>query len=193
MTHTSRNYGFTLIELLVVIAILLVIMGGAIAGFMTFRDRRAGEETAKRVQALFFTAQQKASVQESPPQCISPLPPAAAVAPLQGYRVNYDAGSRTFSLLALCGFPPTGNTTGIPTEANLVAYPVTDNATITNSIKSIVVPSTVGVTVGATNFDFYTLQRSPAGANVTRTYTFTVGSDDYSFTVTSSGTITNVQ
>jgi prepilin-type N-terminal cleavage/methylation domain-containing protein len=190
MKYITRNYGFTLIELLVVITIMLVIMGGAIAGFMTFRDRRAAEESAKRVQALFVTAQQKAAVQESPSNCISPAPPAPQVAPLQGYQVNYDSGTRTFSLNALCAFPPGGNTTGIP--STFTAYPLTDNATITNSIKSIVVPSTVTVISGQNQFNFYTLQRG-TNTTVTRTFTFRIGSDDYFFTVTPTGTISNVQ
>lgn len=170
----SRNYGFTLIEMLVVITILLIVMGGAIAGFMLFRDRQDARETAKKVQLLFVTAQQKASVRESPPGCTPP--------PLQGYQVSYNSTSKTFSLVALCAVSPDDDPTTIPSTFTEVLI----------QDKDIAVPSSVSVTSGLAKFNFYTLERG-TNTGSTRQYTFTIGSTSYRFSVTPSGSVSNVE
>jgi prepilin-type N-terminal cleavage/methylation domain-containing protein len=182
MHKITRTYGFTLIELLVSITILLIVTGGAIAGFMTFRDRREADETARQVLQLFVSAQQKAAVKETPTACIT------AGRPLQGYRVNYDAGAGVFQLLALCAANPLP-----PADANDIpaSFPTT------SEVESVTVPNAVTVVAGQTTYDYFTLERGTSrsaqngGDGGDTVYTFTNGTG-YGFTVTAGGSITNV-
>ncbi|PIY78951.1 MAG: hypothetical protein COY81_05215 [Candidatus Pacebacteria bacterium CG_4_10_14_0_8_um_filter_43_12] len=163
LLNTFKTTGFTLIEMLVAITILLLVTGGSMAAFSTFNDRRQVEETAKQAQQYFTLAQQKASVKETPQDCITDN------RSLQGYRVALASNSVT--LQALCG-------------SNLTDL----NPYNLDTFRQFVFPN--GVTTTAGDYDFYTLERGTSGSG---TYTFSGSSTMYQFTVTAGGTVSNVQ
>lgn len=163
----KNSSGFTLIELLVAVGILLLITGGAIAGFITFSDRRVTQEAANDLRQMFVTAQQKAAVKETPTSCIT------SGTPLRGYRVSISTGTpQVVSLEAICaadGVTP-------PFSSGFVA---SDSMTLPNSVS--VSPTTA--------IQFYTLQQGTSG---TADYTITGSSATYQFSVEPGGTIGNV-
>lgn len=174
MTQVVRQQGFTLIEILVAITILMILLGGALAGFITFRDRRETEEIARQVQQLVVLAQQKASVKETPQDCLTNN------FPLRGYRVRISSGTpQTATLTALCALESTVSTP-------LPSAQPGDGTYVT--IETLSIPNRISVT--PTNYiDFYTLE---GGINASRTFTFT-GTASFSFSISGTGTISNVQ
>ncbi len=94
------NRGFSFIELMITVSILLVVVGGGIASFITFNDRQTVATANKELQTILRSAQTKARVRETPPEC----DPAAGL-PLQGWRVTAPAGvpGPTVQLYASCG------------------------------------------------------------------------------------------
>jgi prepilin-type N-terminal cleavage/methylation domain-containing protein len=96
--RTTAYRGFTLIELMVTMAIMSVVIGGSIAGFITFQSRQQVVEVGKNVQQLVRTAQGKARVRETPTDASCN---GSAGARLQGYRITFDS-SRSV-IYALCG------------------------------------------------------------------------------------------
>lgn len=166
--------GFTLIELLVTITVMLVLIGGAMAGFIGFSDRREVQEAARQVQQLFVLAQQKASVREVPQSCLTNN------FPLRAYRVSIsNATPPVASLIAIC----VDNTVAAP-------FPGTQPASATyQTLQTYTLPNSVGVAPSNTFVDFYTLE---GGANPARTYTFT-GAASFSFSISAGGSISNVE
>ncbi|PIR61771.1 MAG: hypothetical protein COU66_02040 [Candidatus Pacebacteria bacterium CG10_big_fil_rev_8_21_14_0_10_44_11] len=161
--------GFTLIEMLVAITILLLMVGGAMAGFSNFNDRRRVEETAKQVQQLLVSAQQKAAVKETPQDCLT------ASKPLQGYRVSYSSDKYTLSAVCDTNYPPTAGT-----------------ATVVAVGKDVSAQSTFFTGLNTSQIDFYSLER---GTSTTAdvNYTFSASGISYQFSVNHGGTVTNVK
>lgn len=171
--RTARYHGFTLIELLVAITILLLVTGGALAGFSNFYSRRNVQETALTVRQFFVSAQQKASVKETPDGCRD-----ATSYPLRAYRVDFPSSS-SVRVRALC----LNTTVAMP-------FPATPTSGTGEyiTVDSYTFPS--GVTVSPTTaIDFYTLE---GGTNTGAIYRFD-GAQDYQFTVSKGGTISSVE
>lgn len=95
-----ENRGFSFIELMITVSIMVVVVGGGIASFTTFNDRQTVATANKELQTILRSAQTKARVRETPPEC----DPAAGL-PLQGWRVTAPAGvaGPTVQLYASCG------------------------------------------------------------------------------------------
>lgn len=132
-----KNSGFSLIELLVVTAIMLVVVGGSIAGFVTFRDRQQVTTGSKEIQQLLRSAQAKARVRETPTSC------SFDGNRLQGYRVVFNS-STYVTLHPLCGADAA------------IANPTT--LTQLDSISSVTLVGATMVT-SLSSIDFYTLHR----------------------------------
>lgn len=60
MRFPALHRGFSLIELLVTVAISMVLLGGALAGFISFADRQAVTTSVEDLKTLFARAQSKA-------------------------------------------------------------------------------------------------------------------------------------
>lgn len=88
--YTQR--GFTLIEMIVTVSIILVVFGGAIAGFFRFNDRQEVQNTVNAVKQVLSSSRTRARVRDNPNQagCV-----------LQGYKV-VTSGSSLVSRI-LCG------------------------------------------------------------------------------------------
>jgi len=106
--------GFTLIEILVVSGIVSVIVGGAMAGFIGFRDRRAVTSYAQQVQGWYIAAQAKAKVREAP---------SSGCTTLLGYRVSVTA--TLIRRQALCNTGPVGPTDDLAIPAGIDVNPTT--------------------------------------------------------------------
>lgn len=106
MKTASPPPGFTLIELLVVIGISLVLLGGALAGFLTFSDRQRAIGAVQELKTHFLTAQSKANSGDL-----------GGCEQLTGYRIQtYLTGSVTeLSLQAVCAV-------GTPNTAQVIAF-----------------------------------------------------------------------
>jgi prepilin-type N-terminal cleavage/methylation domain-containing protein len=78
MASLQSLKGFTLIEMIVTISIMLVVIGGSIAAFSAFQDRKKVEQAARDVHQLVVMAATKTSVGERPSPC----------AAFTGYRVR---------------------------------------------------------------------------------------------------------
>lgn len=169
-SHFSSRLGFTLIELLVVITIMMILLGGAIAGFLTFRDNQQVFTAAKDVQELMRLAQTKASANTYPSSsATATCNKSVDTKYLQGYRVVLSG--TTFTLRAICG----------ATQASAVA----DTSV---SIKSYTLPTGVTVPTGG-NVSFYTLE----GGATQRTFIFQGSTGrQYTFEVTSTGVVSDV-
>lgn len=89
---TRNQVGISLIEMIIVVSIILVILGGAIAGFFRFNDRQSVINTANAVKQVLESARTRARVRDNPNQ---------ACGTLQGYRV-LTSGSTLQSRL-MCG------------------------------------------------------------------------------------------
>lgn len=163
MTLQQKNHrGFTLLELIITVAIMMVVVGGSIAGFVSFTDRQEVLNTAKEVQQMMRNAQSKARVRE--------VPNIAGCITLEKYRVQYN-GSSTFILQAGCK-----NATGTDVFGS--------------GMRTITLPTGVSVTPsGARSIDFSTLEEGVSGGT---TFTFTKGSNVFQFTVSASGSISNI-
>lgn len=64
-THLLSQRGFSLIELMVSLAILGLVLGGGLAMFSSFQDRREAETVARELQRFLVVMRSKARVQES--------------------------------------------------------------------------------------------------------------------------------
>lgn len=106
--------GFTLIELLVVSAIVTILVGGAMAGFIGFRDRRAVTSYAQQVQNWYITGQAKAKVREAP---------TAGCTTLLGYRVTVTANA--IRRQALCDTGPVGSIDDLAIPAGITVNATT--------------------------------------------------------------------
>jgi type II secretory pathway pseudopilin PulG len=173
----NKQSGFALIELLVVVGIMIIIVGGSIAGFVTFRDRQQVVSSAKSLQQLLRTAQTKARVRETPtdPSCN------AINNRLQGYRVS--VGSSTlFTLQPLCGPDSAIATPGSFVPLSSVETLTLTDATLTTSLSYI---------------DFYTLHRgvkikTNLGFATTQNLRLLGSTYAYCFDIDDSGTISDV-
>ncbi len=114
MKKNHSALGFTLIEILVVSAIVTILVGGALAGFIGFRDRRAVTSYAQQVQNWYITAQAKAKVREAP---------SAGCTTLLGYRVTVTATA--VQRQALCDTGPVGPIDDLAIPAGIDVGPTT--------------------------------------------------------------------
>lgn len=116
-TRTSLSkYGFTLIELLVVVSIILILTGGAIAGFAGFGTRQKVKQSGENVKNILRTIQGKAYTGE---RIVCPTGYA-----LFGWQVN--VVSRTYA--EVCA-----NANGIPFPQATVVITISPPVTITAS------------------------------------------------------------
>lgn len=155
--------GFTLIELIITVAITALVVGGSIAGFVSFTDRQEVLNSAQRVQQMMRNAQSKARVREKPndANCVT----------LDRYRVYFN-GSNTFNLRPGC---------------------LNASDTLINSavIATILLPTDVTVSPAPARWiDFHTLEEGTTGGT---TFVFSGGGYDFQFTVSSTGSISNVE
>jgi prepilin-type N-terminal cleavage/methylation domain-containing protein len=171
--RTTAQRGFTLIELMVTMAIMSVVIGGSIAGFITFQSRQQVVEVGKTVQQLVRTAQGKARVRETPTNASCN---GSAGARLQGYRITF--ASNVSVIYALCGAD--GSIRGGGSLAQVEVYRE-DIAGVTYAAGS---PSSI---------DFYTLYRGLDYTSGTKRiqYSSTDGVVVY-FDVTAGGAISEV-
>lgn len=156
MTKHHAAQGFSLIELLVVTSIMVIMVGGAIAGFMNFKDKRAILTFAQQVQGWHVTAQAKAKVRERP---------TTGCTEFSGYQVTIAA--TTITQQAVC-------TNGAAGTTDVLAIPsgVTVSPAGTTIFYSIPVEDVVARQL------LYTNLASPrsittTGNGVTRTFTIT--------------------
>lgn len=172
-----RHRGFTLIELIVTVAIMALLVGGAIAGFITFRERQAVQTAAKDLQQLLRTAQAKARVRDTPSSCNS------SILRLQGYRVTIN--TTTAYIRPLCAAENT--TPGDPGAFGVI------------NINEDVLTLSSGINIEVSNsdffIDFYTLHRGMYIGTLWQSFTDTVikidgDVADWCFTVHTSGAIT---
>lgn len=112
MKKNHSALGFTLIEILVVSAIVTVLVGGALAGFIGFRDRRAVTSYAQQIQGWYVAAQAKAKVREAP---------SSGCTTLLGYRVTVAATA--IRRQALCDTGPVGPIDDLAIPAELSVNP----------------------------------------------------------------------
>ncbi len=178
---TTAQSGFSLLELLITVTIMVIIVGGSVAGFMTFQARQEVLTTAKNVQQLVRTAQGKARVRETPTSATLTAAGFGAGtcnsdnSRLQGYRINLS--SNVITLVALCGEDDLD-----PLQATAVVY----SETITGMTYS-----------GPDYIDFWTLYRGlrfsggPSPATIRFTSVSDVNNTSY-FTVENGGAITEV-
>lgn len=165
--------GFTLIELLVSITIILILTGGAIAGFIGFKDRQDAFNAAKELQLFYQTAQRKALVREVPQ--IYSCTNQATNQLFRGYQVDYSSPG-TFTRKALCG---TSNS----------------SATAQNPPTNYIVNSSIFVTYTSSTdpVKFYSLYE---GTNIPATDIVTItlskGGKSYAFTINTKGTVSDI-
>lgn len=165
LPFSRRNAGFTLIELLVSISIMILLVGGAIAGFITFRDRQLVLSDAKALQQFVRTAQAKARVRETPLGCNT------AGNRLQGYRVSFNSTTQV-TLHPLCG------------DDDL------NPLTAQGAVATLTLPSSV-ISGNPGTIDFYTLHRDNSLSSNLRLRTST-SLYRYCFDVGTGGSISEV-
>lgn len=166
----QHHHGFTLIELIITVAIAAMVIGGGIAGFVSFTDRQEVLNTAKEVQQMMRTAQSKARVRDVPSSCTNPDKP------LLFYQVEVQSSEAV--LRAGCG------TFGSPVlvEVNKKTFP----NNVTGPASTIILRFTTleeGVTDG-TNL----ILSSPQTITIKK-----AGSTSFNFNVAASGQISNIQ
>lgn len=94
--------GFTLLELLISVTIMLLMVGGGIASYFTFQQRREVVTAGQELRDFIRLAQQKAAIGEVPRQGDG-CDQSAAAQRVVGYRLYKANASRTVSIYALCG------------------------------------------------------------------------------------------
>ena len=168
----KQHHGFTVIELLITITIAGIVVGGAIAGFVSFSDRQEVLNAAKEVQQMMRTAQSKARVREVPT-----LVGSEACKTLLGYQVQYLATpTKTFRIAPYC--TTTNHSNGI----------------IGASIDLQTIPT--DITVAAPDFvRFGTLESGvsfPTSVSEVLV-TLSKGTHSFTFSISASGNISNVE
>ncbi len=147
MKKIDSALGFTLIELLVTVAISLIVIGGSLAGFMTLRAHQEVLTMAGNMRNFYVTAQGKARVRESPYS-------ATDTCNLTGYRVQKNGNS--LDMQALCGGTPFGEITSMDISGLTVTFSPTSSVTfyslpeedaVNKKLKYTSLPSTLTVTV----------------------------------------------
>lgn len=176
MTHytatTSINTfkrGFTLIELMITITVMVILVGGSLAGFITFRENQQVLTSLKEVQQMARDAQTKARVRETPSSCN------ADGNRLQGYRLRFNSAT-SVAVHPLCGSDAQIANPGTLSELSAIQTKTLSDVTLSGY---------------PTYIDFYTLHR---GLSTTSTYTIKTSGfgSDYCFDIESSGAISDV-
>lgn len=170
---SSAQHGFTLLELLISVTIMTILIGGSIAGFITFQTRQEVLAAAKTMQQLVKTAQGKARVRETPTAAlVGGTTCNSAGSRLQGYRM--EVSGNTMYIKALCG----SSTTSYIEAA---------------TVQTQDLPS--GITYSGPQYtDFFTLYRGISiSGGAPGTYAVSNGSVQYSFTVSAGGAISEVE
>lgn len=92
--------GFSFVELIITVAVLIIVVGGGIAAFFRFNETQSVLAAGKELQTILRSAQTKARVRETPPDC----DPALGL-PLQAWRVTAPANvpGATVQMYASCG------------------------------------------------------------------------------------------
>lgn len=180
----SFKSGFTLIELLVTIGIGLMILGGAIAGYISFEARRQVETQALEVQQMIISARGRASARVVPPNYLDIDDDTLACrniadSRLAGYYVHISESSVQVS--------PACETSG-----NYLMLDSRPEATQVMWLRN-------GVDIneespGGFGFTYYTLPRNGdlTSLSTDRTVSVTDGDVTYEFTITKSGGISRV-
>ncbi|MEX0896399.1 MAG: prepilin-type N-terminal cleavage/methylation domain-containing protein [Patescibacteria group bacterium] len=165
--------GFTLIELLVVIAISAMVIGGAIAGYITFENRRRTETQTQQLQQMILSARSKASARVTPDNYFNE----GACRNennrrLIGYRVRLDAVNDRITVQPRC-------------ENGVANNQGTDTFTLANLDMTL---------SGTGDFTFYTVPQNGVLTSLSGNTTITVegGGLTCSFTVTEAGGVTRV-
>lgn len=145
MKKNQAAQGFTLIELLVVSSIIVVMVGGAIAGFMNFKDSRAVLSFAQQVQGWYVIAQAKAKVRERP---------TSGCTEFSGYQVSIAASTITQRAVCTNGAAGTTDVLTIPSGITVsptgttifYSIPVEDVTARQLTYTNLAAPLTVTVT-----------------------------------------------
>lgn len=119
----SKSGGFTLIEMLVVIAIIVLLVGGGIAGFLTFKDKQTILDSVKQLKTYIQLAQSYAQSGE--------LPDTGCIGYLDTYSLRFDSAdslgctANNLCLVAIC-IDPVGGVT----QATRNEQPLPDGVTV---------------------------------------------------------------
>ncbi len=168
MKQTSAH-GFTLIELMVVVGITAILVGGAIAGFLNFRQRRSVTSFAQQLQNWFVTAQAKAKVRETPQSGCDNF---------RGYRVGITGTTATMQALCYVGAANTG-VGGIDT----LAFPNGVTVSPQTTVDFYSIPAETADTLVYTSLS----------NDVTITVSNGVSGQDKHFTVSKAGVLSDVE
>lgn len=167
--YPTSQRGFTLIELMITITVMVILVGGGLAGFITFRENQQVLTSLKEVQQMARDAQTKARVRETPSSCN------ADGNRLQGYRLRFNSAT-SVTVHPLCG-----------SDAQIA------NPGTLSELSAIQTKTLSGVTLSGypTYIDFYTLHR---GLSISTTYTLKTSGfgSDYCFDIESGGAISDV-
>lgn len=163
--------GFTLIEMLVAISIMLLMVGGGIASYVTFQERRLVITEGQELTDFIRLAQQKASVKQIPKQT-SICNQGSETKRLVGYRVTKTNATNIY-IVGLCG----------SSDSVYSANNVTDND------YAYTLPSGFTTNPNTWQFDFFSLQGTPvvpAGSVLLRKNGTSV---DFTITITAAGAV----
>jgi len=170
--NPQSKRGFTLIELLVTISIGMILLGGALAGFLQFQERRKVEAAAREVHQLYVMAKANAAARKVPEGYSGTTEACrnnAETRRLRGYQVTR-SGS-TYTLSAYCGsytksektytlpsgITPSGQTTAV------IFYSLPESGSLTNLGSSSI---EIKISAGTNNEYVFTISRSGAVSNV---------------------------
>ena len=122
--YQFTQFGFSLIELMVTITIMVLVLGGGIAGYMTFNDKQTVLEATNQLKTYLHKAQSQAKSGKI----------ISCATPLIGYRVTVDTGSspNEVSIEERCY---NGTESGVAGQAT--THPLPSGVTVSNNVDVI--------------------------------------------------------